>query len=89
MFRNFALLILLLAIAFGAGFFSGAGGLSSAQAQTSEKYFIDSSWGPLRGALGNRILMFEDANGTVRFVDITKFDLSTKELRVERTLERR
>ena len=89
MTRNHALRVALCLLVFAAGFLAGGSGSSTARAQSVEKYYVDASWGPLRGSLGGRILLFEDADGTVRFVDISKFDLMTRELQVERVLERK
>jgi hypothetical protein len=61
----------------------------SVLAQDMREYHISRDWGQLRGSMSNRLLMFEDENGTIRIVDPADFDPLTKMLKIERTLTRK
>ncbi len=38
--------------------------------------------------MGNRMLVLEDKDGVIRIVDFSKFNVSSKKLEVDRTIER-
>ena len=61
----------------------------AALAQDTREFYISREWGQLRGSMSNRLLMFEDDNGTIRIVDPADFDPLTKMLKIERTLTRK
>lgn len=61
----------------------------SVLAQDMREYHISRDWGQLRGSMSNRLLLFEDENGTIRIVDPADFDPLTKMLKIERTLTRK
>jgi len=61
----------------------------TALAQDAREFYISREWGQLRGSMSNRLLMFEDDNGTIRIVDPADFDPLTKMLKIERTLTRK
>lgn len=61
----------------------------TALAQDMREFHIRSDWGQLRGSMSNRLLMFEDENGTIRIVDPADFDPVSKMLKIERTLTRK
>lgn len=71
------------------GLYLGSGSLAPAHAQGSATYFLDSSWGSVKGTMGNRMLVLEDKDGVIRLVDLSKFNVSSRELEVDRTIERR
>jgi hypothetical protein len=58
-------------------------------AQDMREFYISQEWGQLRGSMSNRLLMFEDENGTIRIVDLAEFDPLTKMLKIERILTRK
>ena len=71
------------------GLYFATGPLSPVHAQGSATYFLDASWGPVKGTMGNRMLVLEDEDGVIRLVDLSKFNVSSKELEVDRTIERK
>ncbi len=79
----------LLAAAFLVGFHTGRGGLETAHAQDMQEYFVSPTWGSLRGSIGNRHLLFEAEDGTVRVVDMVGSDPIDKTMRVDRIIRRR
>ena len=58
-------------------------------AQDMREFYVSRDWGQLRGSMSNRLLMFEDDNGTIRIVDPADFDPLSKMLKIERTLTRK
>lgn len=80
--------VLAVALSFAAGWYWGRGG-EVVYAQGPPEFAVGAHWGPLRGSLGDRLLLFEDQDGTIRVVDVTASNPSTKMLQVERLLTRR
>lgn len=62
---------------------------TAALAQDMREFHVSRDWGQLRGSMSNRLLLFEDENGTIRIVDPADFDPLTKMLKIERTLTRK
>lgn len=58
-------------------------------AQDLREFHISRDWGQLRGSMSNRLLMFEDDNGTIRIVDPADFDPVSRMVKIERTLTRK
>jgi hypothetical protein len=79
----------LILLAFFGGFYFGRAGLETVHAQDMQEYFIRPSWGSLRGSIGNRHLLFEAEDGTVRVVDMVGSDPIDKTMRVDRIIRRR
>jgi hypothetical protein len=79
----------LILLAFLGGFHFGRAGLETVHAQDMQEYFISPSWGSLRGSIGNRHLLFEAEDGTVRVVDMVGSDPIDKTMRVDRIIRRR
>jgi hypothetical protein len=79
----------LLTLAFVTGFYFGRLGVDTVHAQDMQEYFVSPSWGSLRGSIGNRHLLFEAEDGTVRVVDMVGSDPIDKTMRVDRIIRRR
>ena len=79
----------LLGLAFLAGFYFGGAAGGTVHAQDMQEYFISPAWGSLRGSIGNRHLLFEAEDGTVRVVDMVGSDPIDKTMRVDRIIRRR
>lgn len=71
------------------GLYFASGSLLPVHAQGPATYFLDPSWGAVKGTMGNRMLVLEDKDGVIRLVDLSKFDVSSKQLEVDRTIERK
>jgi hypothetical protein len=59
------------------------------QAQNFDEFYIAGDWGSVKGVMSNRLLIFEDDQGTIRIVDPADAHPTTKMLKVERTLRGR
>ena len=79
----------LLALAFLAGFHFGRADVQAVHAQDLQEFFVSPSWGSLRGSIGNRHLLFEAEDGTVRVIDMAGSDPIDKTMRVDRIIRRR
>lgn len=86
--RRSLFLFFAIVTAFGGGWIVGSRSLPIVHAQTANReYYLDKSWGELKGSMGN-LLLFEDDKGDVRIVNPRVPNVMSGHLTIEMLLSR-